>query len=380
MRRTGPVRALLAASAAAAVSAGLVVTGGGAAQAAPAAPAARAPMPAHVAAPYYETYSGGSPAALAAQSRNTYLTLAFLQTPTAGSCTATWNGDVTTPVSRSVFGKDIATMQARGGNVIPSFGGYAADSTGTDIADSCTDVGSIARVYESLVPTYGVTRIDLDVEADSITATAGIDRRNKAIAQVERWAHRTHRSVQFSYTLPSATTGLGATGVAVLQNAVANGARVDVVNLMTFDYWDGATHDMAADTETAAAGLHAQLAALYPSEPSARLWSRIGVTEMPGIDDFGPTETFTPADAVKVERWAAAKKINTLSFWALQRDNGTCPGTVGAGACSGVAQADWTFSHAFEPFGRPGRLRFGALPAQAAPHSAPRHAVRGSRM
>ena len=81
-----------------------------------------------------------------------------------------------------------------------------------------------------------------------------------------------------------------------------------------------------------------------------------------------------------MERWAAAKKINTLSFWALQRDNGTCPGTVGAGACSGVAQADWTFSHAFEPFGRPGRPRFGALPAQAAPHSAPRHAVRGSRM
>ena len=377
MRRSGPVRALLAASAAAAVSAGLVVAGGGAAQAAP---VFRAPMPAHVVAPYYETYSGGSPAALAAQSHNKYLTLAFLQTPAAGSCTATWNGDATQPVSKSVYGKDIAALQARGGNAIPSFGGYAADTTGTDIADSCTDVKSIASVYEGLVTTYGVTRIDLDVEADSISNTAGIDRRNKAVALVEKWAQRTHRSVQFSYTLPSTTTGLGATGVALLQNAVANHARVDVVNIMTFDYYDGATHEMATDTETAAAGLHAQLAALYPSEPSSRLWSRIGVTEMPGIDDFGPAETFTTADAATVEHWAAAKKINTLSFWALQRDNGTCPGTAGAGACSGVAQTDWYFSHTFEPFAHSNWPWADSRSTQAAHKSAPRHAGRSSRM
>jgi hypothetical protein len=368
---------LLAASAAAAVSAGLVVAAGGAAQAAP---AFRAPMPAHVVAPYYETYSGGSPAALAAQSHNTYLTLAFLQTPTAGSCTATWNGDPTTPVSTSVYGKDIAALQARGGNAIPSFGGYAADTTNTDIADSCTDVKSIASVYEGLVTTYGVTRIDLDVEADSLSNTAGIDRRNKAVALTEAWAKRTHRSVEFSYTLPSTTTGLGATGVSLLQNAVANHARVDVVNIMTFDYYDGASHEMATDTETAAAGLHDQLAALYPKVPSSRLWSRIGVTEMPGIDDFGPAETFTPADAVTVERWAAAKKINTLSFWALQRDNGTCPGTTGAGACSGVAQPDWYFSNTFEKFTHPDWPWVSPRSTTPAPKLTAHHASRGIRM
>ena len=37
-------------------------------------------------------------------------------------------------------------------------------------------------------------------------------------------------------------------------------------------------------------------------------------------------------------------------MWALQRDNGNCPGTKGAGACSGVAQSTWDFSHVFEPF------------------------------
>ncbi|SES00215.1 Glycosyl hydrolases family 18 [Streptomyces sp. yr375] len=330
---------------------GLVVLGGGDALAAPhPLPAFGKPMPAHVAAPYFEAWTGESPAALAAASGNKYLTLAFLQTATAGSCTAYWNGQADQPISRSTFGPDIATIQARGGNVIPSFGGWTADTTGTELADSCTDVDAIAKVYESLVTTYGVSRIDLDVEGDSINNAAGIDRRNKAIAKVQRWAERTGRSVQFSYTLPTSTSGLGANGLALLQNAVDNGARVDVVNLMTFDYYDGATHDMAADTEKAATGLHAQLAALHPKTSSARLWNMIGVIEMPGIDDFGPEETFTTQDAFTVEKWAAAQKINTLSFWALQRDNGGCVGTGGANSCSGIAQDTWHFSHAFEPF------------------------------
>ncbi|MET7453781.1 chitinase [Streptomyces sp. NPDC005574] len=338
-------------------SAGLVALSGGGAlaspQAAPAQPPHPArPMPAHVAAPYFEAWTGESPAALAAASGNKYLTLAFLQTPAAGSCTADWNGDATQPISEAAFGADIATIQARGGNVIPSFGGYSADTTGTELADNCTSVDAIAKVYESLVTTYGVTRIDLDIEADSINNAAGIDRRNKAIAKVERWAERSGRPVQFSYTLPTTNTGLAPNGVALLQNAVDNGARVDVVNIMTFDYWDGATHDMAADTVTAATGLRTQLAALYPKKNPAKLWHMIGVTEMPGIDDFGPEETFTAQDAVKVEKWAVAKGIDTLSFWALQRDNGGCVGTAGANSCSGIAQDTWQFSHTFEPFTR----------------------------
>ncbi|MEU5594484.1 chitinase [Streptomyces sp. NPDC020298] len=356
MRRPGSLRALLSCATVTALSAGLVALGGGGAVAAQAAApshhAAPKPMPAHVAAPYVETWTGESPAALAAASGNKYLTMAFLQTDTAGSCTAYWNGAPAQPVSRASFGSDIAAIQARGGNVIPSFGGYSADTTGTELADSCTSVDAIAKVYESLVTTYGVTRIDLDVEADSINNSAGIDRRNKAIAEVQHWARHTGHRVQFSYTLPTTNTGLAPSGVALLRNAVDNGARVDVVNIMTFDYWDGATHDMAADTETAAAGLHGQLAALYPKKSPAKLWSMVGVTEMPGIDDYGPEETFTTQDAVTVKKWAVAKGINTLSFWALQRDNGGCVGTAGANSCSGIAQDTWYFSHAFEPFTR----------------------------
>lgn len=351
MRRPVPLRALLSGVTVTALSATLTALAPGGASASPGTvPHAARPMPAHVTAPYFEAWTGDSPAALAAESGNKYLTMAFLQTAEAGACTAYWNGDTDVPISKASFGGDIAAIQARGGNVIPSFGGYSADTTGTELADSCGNVDSIAAVYESLVKTYGIRRIDLDVEADSLDNTAGIDRRNKAIAKVERWAERTGRGVQFSYTLPTTDTGLAPNGLALLRNAVDNGARVDVVNIMTFDYWDGATHDMAADTRTAASGLHDQLVSLYPKKSAAKLWGMIGVTEMPGIDDFGPEETFTTQDALAVEKWAAARKIDTLSFWALQRDNGGCVGTAGANSCSGIAQDTWYFSHAFEPF------------------------------
>ncbi|MFC5907768.1 carbohydrate binding domain-containing protein [Streptacidiphilus monticola] len=327
-----------------AVGAGVLTAG------APAAHAANTPLPAHVFAPYFEAWNGQSAATLSSQSGAKHLTLAFIQAATKGSCTAYWNGDSSTPLTSANFGSDISALQAAGGDAIPSFGGYTADNTGTEIADSCTNVNSIAAAYESVVTSYGVTRIDLDTEDNSLTNSAGIDRRNKAIAQVESWAAANGKTVQFSYTLPTTTSGLASSGLAVLQNAVANNARVDVVNLMTFDYYDGATHHMATDAENAATGLYNQLHTLYPSKTAAQLWGMIGITLMPGIDDYGAAETTTVADAQAVESWAAGKGLAELSFWALQRDNGGCPGTAGSDSCSGISQGTWDFSHALEPF------------------------------
>ncbi|HKN99196.1 MAG TPA: carbohydrate binding domain-containing protein [Pseudonocardiaceae bacterium] len=313
--------------------------------------ASAATLPAHVFAPYFETYAGDSLSGLSGQSGDKFLTMAFLQTPSAGSCTVDWDGDTTMPVSSATFGSDINTIRAGGGDVIPSFGGFTADDTGTELADSCTNVASIAAAYENVVTTYNVTRLDLDTEDNSLTNTAGIDRRNKAIAQVEAWAAANGRTVQFSYTLPTTTTGLAPSGLAVLRNAVTNNARIDIVNIMTFDYFDGASHEMAGDTETAASGLVSQLQSLYPGKTTAQLWAMVGVTEMPGVDDFGPAETFTTADATTVENWAVAKGISSLSFWALQRDNGGCAGSSTASdSCSGIAQTQWQFSHSFAPF------------------------------
>lgn len=341
--RSAPIA--LAATALAAAGLG-TVSSGGVAHA-----AAANPLPAHVFAPYFESYiPGDSPADLSEEAGVKYLTMAFLQTEEEGSCTVYWNGDTETPVSSSVFGDDFDEIRANGGNVIPSFGGYAATHNGTEIADSCTSVDKIAEQFKKVITTYDVPRIDLDIEDNSLDNNAGITRRNKAIAQVESWAESTGRSIEFSYTLPTTTHGLAQSGLHVLRNAASNDARIDVVNLMTFDYYDGAQHDMAEDTKTAAAGLVDQLGNLYPSKSRDQLWSMVGVTEMPGVDDYGPEETFTKEDAGVVLDWAQNKGINTLSFWALQRDNGTCPGGGASNTCSGIEQPKWFFSEAFEPF------------------------------
>jgi hypothetical protein len=182
--------------------------------------AASTPLPTHVYAPYYETYLGTATPSISSTAQASganYMTLAFIQSAGKGSCTPTWNGDKSQPISPSAYGPDIAALQSKGGDVIPSFGGYSADQGGTEIADSCTDVSQIANAYESVVKTYGVTRLDMDVEAKSLDNAAGIDRRNKAIALTEQWAAANSIPLQVQYTLPVEPQGLDPNGVAVLQ-------------------------------------------------------------------------------------------------------------------------------------------------------------------
>jgi hypothetical protein len=316
--------------------------------------------PQHVYAPYFESWLEGSGSASIAGSAQAsgspYETIAFIQTASAGSCALTWNGDSTEPIPGSTFASDIATLQRHGGNVIASFGGYGADSTGTEIADSCTDVNAIAAGYESVLTTYHLTRLDMDVEASSLTNTAGIARRNQAIKLVEQWAARRHLPLQVQYTIPVEPTGLTADGLAVLQNAAAAGTRVDVVNVMTFDYYlasEPSRLAMGADAISAAENAHTQLASVYPHASSAQRWALEGITLMPGIDDYpGGTEVTQLADAQQVLNFARGHGLALLSIWAIQRDNGGCPGIVGASTCSGLAQNPWDFSHVLERFDR----------------------------
>jgi len=316
--------------------------------------AAGTPIPAHVYAPYFETWTTDGITAIAQQSGARYFTLAFLQTLSKSSCSLAWDGNKAQTIPTGRYLSDIASLRAMGGDVIPSFGGWSADQGGTEIADSCKDVNAIAAAYEQLIATYDMTRLDMDVEGRSLNNTAGIDRRNKAIKIVEDWAAAQGRPLQISYTVPTTPAGLESTGIAILQNAIANGARVDVVNIMTFDYYDRVTTDMGAAAISAAQGLHSQLASLYPSKTSAQLWAMEGNTLMPGLDDYPrKTEVTYPADAQRVVDFAKANGISTLSIWAIQRDNGGCPGATGSNSCSGIVQNTWDFSHILEPFTGP---------------------------
>jgi hypothetical protein len=312
-------------------------------------------LPAHVYAPYYETYLSNTPSisSTAQASGAKYFTLAFIQSAGKHSCIPTWNGNSSQPISAGVYASDIASLRGMGGDVIPSFGGYSADQGGTEIADSCADVNQIAAAYESVITGYGVTRLDMDVEAKSLNNTAGIDRRNKAIALTEQWAAAQGIPLQVQYTLPVEPYGLDPNGEAVLQNAVSNGAAVSSVNIMVFDYYQAGegTVNTGAAAESAAQNLHAQLASIYPSDTSAQLWTMEGMTMLPGIDDYPKkTEVTYLSDAQTILSFAQNNGMNFLSIWAIQRDNGGCPGTRDSNTCSGITQNTWDFSHLLEPF------------------------------
>ena len=324
------------------------------AAATPSTAAAYTPLPAHVYAPYYETYLAPSTASISATAQASgarYFTLAFLQSTGKNSCTLDWNGNSAQPLG--YYAADIASLRAAGGDVIPSFGGFSADQGGTEIADSCTNVSQIAADYESVIATLGVTRLDMDVEAKSLNNTAGISRRNQAIAMTEAWAATNGIPLQIQYTIPVEQYGLDPNGEAVLQNAVTNHAAVTSVNIMVFDYYiagEGVVN-MGQAAINAANNTHAQLATIYPALTSTQIWTMEAMTMLPGIDDYPKkTEVTHLNDAQAMLSYAQAQGMNLLSIWAIQRDNGGCPGTRDSNTCSGITQGTWDFSHLLEPF------------------------------
>ncbi|TMK88088.1 MAG: chitinase [Actinobacteria bacterium] len=319
-----------------------------------AAAAAAVPIPAHVYAPYFETWTSDAITTIAEQSGARYFTLAFLETLGKTSCTLAWNRSRSQTVAAGRYLSDIASLRSLGGDVIPSFGGWSADQGGTEIGDSCKDPATIASAYEQVVTSYDVTRLDMDIEGRSLTRTAGIDRRNQAVKLLQDWATAHGRTVQIQYTLPTSADGLEPDALAVLQNAVADGVRIDVVNPMVFDYYDRVTTDMGGAAVNASNGLHAQLHTLLPAKTPAQLWAMQGATIMNGLDDYPRrTEITYLADAQRLLDLASRVGMSTLSMWAIQRDNGGCPGSTGSNDCSGIVQGTWDFSHALEPFTGP---------------------------
>jgi len=125
------------------------------------------------------------------------------------------------------------------------------------------------------------------------------------------------------------------------------------VNVMVFDYYIAAegTVNMGQAAINAATNTHAQLASIYPNLTSSQIWAMQAMTMLPGIDDYPKkTEVTYLPDAQVMLGFAQANQMNLLSIWAIQRDNGGCPGTRDSNTCSGITQNTWDFSHALDSF------------------------------
>jgi hypothetical protein len=297
------------------------------------------PWPAHVFAPFADTWSGNLTLSNVANSYGTkFFTIAF-----ADGANCQWSiGE------QASLQSQIDSLRVQGGDVSLSFGGYGSDSALTEIGDACSSPQAAAAQIESAVTTFNLSHLDFDIESNSLTNGAGIDRRNKALAQVRTWASTNGRPLSISLTIPALPSGLGGDEMNVLNNARANGFTPDIVNLMTMDYATAGTEMGNASNQAvdAAAG---QVASAFGISAAAA-YAKLGNTPMIGQNDSAG-EVFTLGDASNVESYDVSKGIAMLSYWSQNRDNGGCPGaTAASGTCSGVSQNTGDFARTFQPF------------------------------
>ncbi len=299
-------------------------------------------IPAQYFAPYAELGEGASLQSVAQSTGQKFYTLAFML---GNGCQAEWDGTIPLSQASSAFptlNSDIQYLRNQGGDVIVSFGGAA----GQELAQTCSSASSLQAQYQAVVSQYSLTRLDFDIEGGEEGDSTTYNRRNTALAALEQ----ANPGLTVSFTLPSSTTGLESSSIGLLQSAISHGVIFSIVNLMTMDY-GSAQSDMGQQAVNAANGLYSQLAALYPAKSASQLWSMVGITPMIGRNDESD-ETFSTSNASKVLAFAQANKIGELAFWAVSRDNGSCPGQTGdsTDTCSGISQSTYAFTNIFKAF------------------------------
>ena len=123
---------------------------------------------------------------------------------------------------------------------------------------------------------------------------------------------------------------------------------------MVFDYYDHASTDMGDSAITAVQGLHTQLMQLLPVRPPPRSGRHRRHdherSRRPAEEAGGHALV---QDAQQLLTFAQANGMTVLSMWAIQRDNGGCPGNTGANNCSGIVQNTWDFTNALKGFTGP---------------------------
>lgn len=269
-----------------------------------------------------------------------YYTLSFIL---GNNCQAMWWHESTKAAQPPVVAPSrtpdrmlIAITQLRklGGDVIISFGGAA----GQELALTCPDATSLQKQYQNVINTYHITHLDFDIDA-AADATS-IDRRNQALAALQK----TNPNLIISYTLPADTNGLTANGLSVLQNAAQHGVKVSLVNIMAMDYGGSAPANQMGQNAIAAA---------QATEQKLPIQAKLGVTIMLAQNDTAG-EIFTTQDAKILVNFAKGDShIGLLSMWALRRDrpcSGGANGPPASSLCSSISELPYAFTKIFNQF------------------------------
>ncbi|WP_019074300.1 chitinase [Streptomyces hokutonensis] len=254
------------------------------------------------------------------------------------TCTPEWNG--TTAIGNAAVKSRIAALKTSGATVRVSFGG----ASGKELAETCTSVTALAKAYGEALDAAGSTQADFDIEGDTLTDSASVALRSKAIAALQK--ERTDLKV--SFTLPVMPSGLDSDSLALLESANDNAVQVSTVNIMTMNYGESYTKDMGDYAITSATATHTQLKKVFGLS-DAGAWQGMALTSMIGVNDVSG-ETFSLSDAAQVRTFAEEKEIAWVSMWSTFRDQQCESGSSDDDAatdCSGVTQSSGAFGEAF---------------------------------
>ena len=276
--------------------------------------------------------------------------LGFVVAAPGAGCTPSWGAAYTLAKANTslALSSRIAQVQQNGAQAIVSFGGEA--NTSLDVA--CSTVGALTSAYQSVISTYNLTVIDLDIEGAALDNAAAEQRRAQAIANLEH----ADPSLQVWLTLPVEPSGLQDNAISVIESMLRDRVSIAGINIMTMDFTHAPANDgsMLPQVEDALNATHAQLQSLYPRYGihlrSQQIWQRMGATPMIGQNDI-QGENFSTNDAKGLASFASRVHLGRLSMWSLNRDsqcgaafpeNGLLSNT-----CSGTGEYSDEFSQVF---------------------------------
>ena len=174
-------------------------------------------------APYVDACAFPTPdlVAVAKDSGLEFFTMAFIVASRDNR--PAWGGTI--PLDTQYLLDQVRQIRGAGGDVVVSFGG----ANGIELAQAIKDVDLLVRAYEDVIDMYSLVRVDFDIEGGAVADKASVDRRNRALAQVQKL----YPKIQITYCLPVLPTGLTPDGEAVLVNAHKHGVKLAGIHGMS---------------------------------------------------------------------------------------------------------------------------------------------------
>ena len=174
-------------------------------------------------APYVDACAFPTPdlVAVAKDSGLEFFTMAFIVASRDNR--PAWGGTI--PLDTQYLLDQVRQIRGAGGDVVVSFGG----ANGVELAQAIEDVDVLVRAYGDVIDMYSLVRVDFDIEGGAVADEASVDRRNRALAQVQKL----YPKIQITYCLPVLPTGLTPDGEAVLVNAHKHGVKLAGIHGMS---------------------------------------------------------------------------------------------------------------------------------------------------